>query len=371
MVVFTLVDLIFLAAIAFAPNYWFLLLAYCLLQFSSNMAHGPYQGLLPDLVPEEKRGVASGIKQFIDSAGIIPTAIATGALLANPAFDLATNTKITMAAIGLVLVGTMLLNVVLIREPPALPAPPPTRAPGRGWFSLAAAGRFTRATLQFTRTYPDFSWLVASRLLILGALAALSNFAQFYFQKVLFANVTDLDQAIKSAVQLQTDLLTTVVLMLIIVTIIAGPLSDRLGRRPIVALGGMLSAVGAFLLIFVRNVPWVVLPFASLSDLIIAGMFIGIGMGLYTSANWAWAVDLTPPADAARFLGLTNIATAGATVVTSLIGPLISLLNAQAAGRGFTFMFVLATLGFLVGAVMTMRVRETRGRRAEVEVLGR
>jgi MFS family permease len=94
-------------------------------------------------------------------------------------------------------------------------------------------------------------------------------------------------------------------------------------------------------------------------------------MGLYTSANWAWAVDLTPPADAARFLGLTNIATAGATVVTSLIGPLISLLNAQAAGRGFTFMFVLATLGFLVGAVMTMRVRETRGRRAEVEVLGR
>jgi Na+/melibiose symporter-like transporter len=88
-IVASLTDLVFLAAIVFAPNYWFLLVAYCLLQLSSNVAHGPYQGLLPDLVPPEQRGVASSIKQFIDTFG----------------------------SIGLVLTRTMLLNIVLVHEP--------------------------------------------------------------------------------------------------------------------------------------------------------------------------------------------------------------------------------------------------------------
>lgn len=77
-------------------------------------------------------------------------------------------------------------------------------------------------------------------------------------------------------------------------------------------------------------------------------MLIGIGMFFFTSANWAWAVGLTPLTHAARFLGLTNIATAGTMVITSLLGPLISLLNAQSTGRGFTFMFVVAIIGFLM-----------------------
>jgi MFS family permease len=364
MVVATLVDLIFLAGIAIAPNYWFLLASYCMLQFSSNIAHGPYQGLLPDLVPVERRGIASSIKQFIDTFGIIPAALVTAALVANPAFDLGTNIKITIATIVFILVGTMLLTVVLIREPPVpATAVPTVRAlQWRKCFSFEAIARFVRTALEFTREFPDFSWLVASRLATLGALAFLSNYAQFYFQKVLFANVTDLQQAIKAAVSLQSDLLTTVVVVMIVIALFSGPLSDRFGRRPINGLGGLFAAAGALLLLFVRNVPLITLPFAAVSDLIVAGGLIGIGMGLFTSANWAWAVDLTPPSEAARFLGLTNLATAGATVVTSVLGPVISLLNRQVAGSGFTFMFAVSTVGFLVGVTMLARVRETRSR---------
>lgn len=366
MVVATLVDLIFLAGIAFAPNYWFLLVAYCLLQFSSNVAHGPYQGLLPDLVPEEQRGMASSVKQFIDTFGLILAAVSVKVLLANPALELAVNIKITIAAIAFILLGTLFLNVVLVHEPiaPARSALPTARRRWREWFSIAAVERLGGTTLQFTRQFPDFSWLIASRLAILGALAFLSNYAQFYFQKVLFANVTDLQQAIKAAVSLQSDLLTTVVAVMIVIALFSGPLSDRFGRRPINGLGGLFAAAGALLLLFVRNVPVITLPFAAVSDLTVAGGLIGIGMGLFTSANWAWAVDLTPPSDAARFLGLTNLATAGATVVTSVLGPVISLLNRQAAGSGFTFMFGVSTVGFLVGVAMLAKIRETRGSRA-------
>jgi len=35
-----------------------------LIQFSANVSHGPLQGLIPDLVPEENRGRASAVKAF-------------------------------------------------------------------------------------------------------------------------------------------------------------------------------------------------------------------------------------------------------------------------------------------------------------------
>ncbi|CAG0947495.1 hypothetical protein ANRL1_04190 [Anaerolineae bacterium] len=357
MFVATLTDLIFLAAIAFAPNYGFLIVAYCLLQFSSNIAHGPYQGLLADLVPEAKRGVASGVKQFIDTSGLIAAALVVPIIVADPLTALDANIKTMFAAIAFVLVGTMLVNVVLVREP-ALP-PTPIKFP-RDAFSFAAIGRFIQAVRAFIRQFPDFSWLIASRLAILGAVTFISNYIIFYFQKVIYADLKDSDQAIKAAIRSQGTLLMTVVVMLVIATLIAGPLSDHYGRRSINAVGGLIATAGATLLLFVRNVPLIVLPVASISDLFVAGILIGIGMGLYTSANWAWAIDLTPTTDAARFLGLTNIATAGATVVTSLLAPFISVLNTQTAGSGFTFLFSVSVVGLGLGTLMLFKVRETR-----------
>ena len=54
-----LLDLVFLAGIALAFNYWSLLVVMLLIQFSANISHGPLQGLIPDLIPEDQRGRAS------------------------------------------------------------------------------------------------------------------------------------------------------------------------------------------------------------------------------------------------------------------------------------------------------------------------
>ncbi|HEV2685686.1 MAG TPA: MFS transporter, partial [Actinomycetota bacterium] len=53
-------DVVFLIGIALSGSYWLLLVFYFLLQTSSNTAQGPYQGLLPDVVPAQQRGEASG-----------------------------------------------------------------------------------------------------------------------------------------------------------------------------------------------------------------------------------------------------------------------------------------------------------------------
>ena len=66
-----LFDLVFLAAIGLSGSYWALLVAILLQQFSANVSHGPLQGLIPDLVPEDQRGRASAVKAFFELLPLI------------------------------------------------------------------------------------------------------------------------------------------------------------------------------------------------------------------------------------------------------------------------------------------------------------
>src|SRR4030043_1338404 len=61
-----LLDLVFLAAIGLSWNYWSLLVAGLLIQFSATISHGPLQGLIPDMVPEDQRGKASAVKAIFE-----------------------------------------------------------------------------------------------------------------------------------------------------------------------------------------------------------------------------------------------------------------------------------------------------------------
>lgn len=49
------------------PGYWVLFGLYVLSMVGSNISHAGTQGFIPDLVPDEKKGLASGIKQYSNS----------------------------------------------------------------------------------------------------------------------------------------------------------------------------------------------------------------------------------------------------------------------------------------------------------------
>src|SRR5574340_58984 len=66
MLIGTLFDFVFLSLLAWAGGFTWLVIGYIGLQFSSNIAHAPLQGLLPDRVPKSQLGVASSIKTFMD-----------------------------------------------------------------------------------------------------------------------------------------------------------------------------------------------------------------------------------------------------------------------------------------------------------------
>src|SRR4030067_3214124 len=65
----TLLALLFLPGIGFCGSFPFLLLGYCLLQVATNIAQGPFQAFIPDLVPKGYRGIASGAKSLAEVLG--------------------------------------------------------------------------------------------------------------------------------------------------------------------------------------------------------------------------------------------------------------------------------------------------------------
>src|SRR5262249_5240459 len=145
----TLGDLLFLAGIALAGNYWWLVILYFLLQFSSNTAQAPYQGLLPDVVPESQRGHASGYYGVANLVGIASGTVGAGPLVAHYGRGAA------IFSIALVLVTTMLATVLFVRDQ-AVPV-------DRQFRSLK---ELLRKTFGVPLRNVRFVWLMVSRLLI-------------------------------------------------------------------------------------------------------------------------------------------------------------------------------------------------------------
>ncbi len=62
-----------------------------------------------------------------------------------------------------------------------------------------------------------------------------------------------------------------------------------------------IGAAGALLVIFAAT------PF----QLIAFGSILGAGLGIFLATNWALANQMAPQGDAGKYMGLTNLATAG------------------------------------------------------------
>jgi Na+/melibiose symporter-like transporter len=107
-----LLDLVFLAFIALAWDCWSLLVAILLMQFSANMSHGALQGLIPDLIPEKQRGVASGVKGVMELIPLILVSLVIANIVGNGQFRLA------VIITGVSLLVIMLLTMLLVIEEP-------------------------------------------------------------------------------------------------------------------------------------------------------------------------------------------------------------------------------------------------------------
>ncbi|HOG48121.1 MAG TPA: hypothetical protein PLB78_15955, partial [Anaerolineae bacterium] len=66
------------------------------------------------------------------------------------------------------------------------------------------------------------------------------------------------------------------------------------------------------------------------THLLIFGGVLGLSIGVFLSANWALLTDQVPQEESGRYLGISNLATAGAGAVAGIGGFVMDTFNAQA-----------------------------------------
>lgn len=396
----TVLDLVFLAIVGASPLFigsaldgffvptlgittalFVLIVGIVLLQISSNIAHGALQGLIPDLAPEDQRGRSSGVKAVME---LLPVFLV---IVVGPLVDRGL-VWLVVGFVGLALLATMLATVLGVREEP-LREKPTGPVGERVWRLVAltaifvlvtraalwlvnAAGGATAAAALGTRVavgvlvglvamagsiflgvysgawvgigreaprQTSFIWWVVNRLMFLAAVGSVQGFAQYFLRDVLH---------IPNAATMTTILLAVVAVFLLPAALGGGYLADRVGRKRLVALAGLVAGAGTVLLLFSTNIPLV----------LVSGCIIGLGTGIFYASNWALGTDLAPSAEAGRYLGISNLAGAGAGIVGAGIGgPMADYFNTLQPGLGYLVIFAVYAALFFLSVLALTRVR--------------
>ena len=322
--------ILFLPGVGLAESYIAIFIIYCLLQISSNTAQGPYQAFIPDLVPGGRRGLASGVKTLLEILG--------GVTLLYPiAFFMDRYSSgegvfwlwWALGALGIIFLGVMLATILMVQE-----------RPGIGGSRVPLLSTLYKSFKINIRTDRNFVWFLVSRLLVLMAFATLQTFTLYFLRDVV---------GVTSPATAMAQFSIVIVACMLAVVYPAGRLSDRVGRRPIAVASGLLGALGiALIFLFQHN--FTLVTFC-------AGL-VGISVGAFMSTNWALATDLVAKGEEARYLGLTNLATAGGAALARLIGPVIDFFNAREPGLGYSVMLLACFIYFIAGSLLLLKIKK-------------
>ncbi|MCK6629724.1 MAG: MFS transporter [Anaerolineae bacterium] len=323
-----------LALVVSAGSLWLLLLAVALISLSSNTVQSPWQALVPDRVPAAQHGTMAGLKTVLESIGVVigvglaGFTLARGHLWAAP-----------LAIIGLLWLILWLTGRLL-----------KTPAPTAEIFSARFDSPLALLKLNLSHLPPAFPWWMANRLLFWAAAISIRTFLLNYLEDVL-----GLSPAETQALSSQVILVLGAGVFLFVLP--AGAIADRIGRRPLLVVAGLLAATGAVLFIFTREV----------NLLFVAGGFIAAGAGIFASASWALATDIVPKEESGLYLGLANIATVVGSISGRLGGPLIDGLNTLTGTTtvGYSVVFGLAALFFVGSSVVVLKIQDKEERNGE------
>jgi MFS family permease len=329
MVAGTLLTIPGLILLMTAGNYPQIVVGYAIVQFFFNAAGAAYAGIIPDVVPAQQFGKASGFLATMTQLGI-GGGLGVSSLLGSA------------RAIYLVFIAVILLTLVptiwAARNEGLAPiAPHPRRSLGE------AIGEFLRPLHE-----GDFAWVVFTRLMIsAGITAVLYNLHNFFRDVVLTPGTNP-------------DAFTSNWLLVVVVTALpfgffGGLLSDRWHRRKaFVYLSGGAQAFVA--IVFIAFYPTAI-PFV-----FVLGVAYGVGYGLYFAVDWALACDTLPDkSQSAKDMGLFHIAlTMPQAIIPFFGGPLIDYLNGPHGNGGYRIVFSSAVVFLFVGTVLVSRIKSVR-----------
>jgi MFS family permease len=372
-------------------GFWVLFAIGLVQPVASNMSQAAEQGIIPDLVPDEQRGRFSGVKALLE----IPLPLILVAFTVGRMVSKGNMWAGLLLAVGVLLV-TMLITMLVPEKPIIQTTPPMDWKPlvrllvmtGVFTFIILGSGQvvklvsgllkdITSPTILFTvmglfglagmliavalgvwlsvrislgdaaRQNPSFTWWVVNRLAFLVGAVNLSTFAVYFLQ-------ARLGYVKEAAAAPASQLILFVGVFILISTLPAGWLTDRFGEKRMVSLAGLVAVVGTVIALSIPSLPVIY----------VGGCVIGIAAGLFYTANWALGTLLVPKEEAGRYLGISNLAGAGAGAVGAYIGgPIADFVTAQVPqvpGFGYVLLFSIYGLLFLFSVLALTQVKNTR-----------
>jgi MFS family permease len=313
---------------------------YLVANIGNNVATAAYSGVIPDIVPEEQRGEASGWMAAMSLVGMIVGVLSAGWLL------YAKQASIAFIVIAVCLVVFLLITTAGVRERPREAAPEPL-----DWV------QFLKSLWIDPRRYPDFAWVWITRALVVMGIYSVQEYLQLYLTDVL--GVKEGDKEIIGALMIVTGLLLATVS-----GVFGGKVSDRIGRKRVVYIANTIIALACLAFPFSRSLTYAIAVF---------GVF-GLGYGAYYSVDWALACDVLPSQEsAAKDMAVWHIAmTLPQSIALPISGMLLGMFGKRlvitAAGEkvahyyppGYTALFSMAALFLLLGAVLLRNVKKAQ-----------
>jgi MFS family permease len=332
----TIINCLALLGMASFDSFSLYVLAFLFVEFGNNMAMAAYSALIPDIVPHDQRGLASGYMNLMVMLGSIAGVTAAGVLTVR-------SVVLLYWLLIAVLLVAMLITVFAVKEDPIAEV------------KSLAPGDLLRGLWINPRDDPDFAWLFLSRLLVMTGRYIVQEFLQYYLKDVFGPPFRVFGAVVASDAEGAVSLVVLMIMVgATVSSIVAGALSDRLGRKRLIYLsGGLMVVPGAFLILSNDF---------TLTTLL--GIAFGLGFGAFASADWALATDVLPSADEyAKDMGIWHIATVLPQVVAvPVAGPILDVFNRLGPARGYpslgyTVIFSMSMAYVVVGTALVSRIK--------------
>ncbi len=317
-------DTVGLVVMTWTSSISVLFAGYLLASFGNAVSGAAYQAYIPDHVPPRQYGESSG---YLGAMSMLGTIVSFGvaAILVSPhhvaAFYVVT---------GILIAGGAFLTAVAVADPPGRT---PTRPVVQSWRALWVA----------PWRNPDFSWVFATRALMMLALYTLFTFVAFYARDVVHLTQFVQGAAVLAGVATVAALASGVV---------AGILSDRIGRRPLVSTASVLMSTSLLGLAFFHQI-----------NLVLAlGAVFGLALGIYMAVDWALAVDVLPDEGfAAKDLGLWGLSISLPQAAAPFVGGVVlTVLRPAGPAVAYGVLFAAAAGCAALSGVLVWHIREAR-----------
>lgn len=311
----TVVGGFLLSLLQLAPSIFILGLGFMLAQAVINMALGPLTTTVADRMPENRRGVASALGGFGNFLGGLIGGLAAGAFFASLGLGL-------YFVFGAIVAFVGVMFVLFARDSSSKDLV----VDKFNWqeffvgFTIALRSR-------------NFRWVWVARILLTFGYAVSTALSLYMLQSYIRPALSQAEATMTAPLLSLASIPLTLVVLLI-----TGKVSDKLGRRKIfVIISSVLMAIAMLIPIFVP----------SLVGLFAQAIVAGIAFGIYLPVDQALFIDVLPDRKAAgRDLGVAGLGSnLGQALGPVLAGAVVALTG------GYVGIWIAAFVLVLLAAV--------------------